>query len=65
MLRLPRVPIGHEQENGEFSKLALIEKAVTWPAERERNGNHCQPALSIGLEVFWSCELFVLKRFSY
>ena len=39
------------------------EKAEKRPAEG-RNGN-CQPALSIGLDVFWNCELFVLIRFFY
>ena len=27
--------------------------------------DHCQPALYIRLNLFWNCELFVLKRFFY
>ena len=64
MLGLPRIPIGHEQGNSKFAKLAPTGKGCN-SACGGRNGNHCQPALSIGLETFWNCKLFVLKRFFY
>ena len=47
----PRNPIGHDQGDNAFPKLAQNQNAVTQPAEGG-TGKKCQPALSIVLDVF-------------
>ena len=57
IFRLSRFPIGHEKGNSGFALMKRLYNSAC----RGRNGNLCQSVLSIGLEVFWNCKLFVLK----